>query len=69
MSWRCLASSTDCTGAVCQTTDTVAVDTMRPIHTSFTGSNWPGPPSTFPSVVVSRNSPSEVPSCGVMLLM
>ena len=67
-SW-CLASSMVCTGAVCQTTDTVAVDTMRPIHTSLTGSNSPGPPSTLPSVSESMKTPSEVPSCGVTVLI
>ena len=51
------------------TTDTVAVETTRPIHTSFTGSNSPGPPKTLPSVSVSRKSPSEVPSCGVRAVM
>jgi len=66
---RCLASSMVWTGEVCQTTDTVAVETMRPIHTSFTGSNSPGPPSTLPSVIASRNMPSDVPSCGVMVLI
>src|SRR5262249_48746915 len=64
-----LAASTDCTGEVYQTTDTVAVETLRPIQTSLTGSNSPGPPSTLPRVSVSRNSPSEVPSCGVIVLM
>ena len=39
-----------CAGEVCQTTETVAVETMRPIQTSLTGSNSPGPPSTLPSV-------------------
>ncbi len=64
---RCLASWIDCTAEVCHTMASVAVDTMRPIHVSLTGSNSPGPPSTLPSVKVSRNSPSEVPSCGVMV--
>src|SRR5262245_7892613 len=65
----CFAAATDCTGDECQTTATVAVDTMRPIQTSLTGSNSPGPPSTLPSVSVSRNSPSDVPSCGVSVVM
>ena len=65
----CLAASIDCTGEVCQATETVAVDTMRPIQASLSGSNSPGPPSTLPSVSVSRNSPSEVPSCDVTVEM
>ena len=66
---RFLACSMVCTGEVCQATETVAVETMRPIQVSLTGSNSPGPPSTLPSVRESRNRPSEVPSCGVMPVM
>ena len=39
------------------------------IQAVLKGSNSPGPPSTLPSVKVSRNNPSEVPSCGVMVEM
>ena len=66
---RSFACSMVCTGEVCQTTDTVAVETMRPIQTSLTGSKSPWPPSTLPSVSASRKRPSEVPSCGVTVDM
>ena len=48
---------------------TLSVEAIRPIQTSLAGSKSPGPPRIFPMVVVSRNRPIEVPSCGVTWVM
>src|SRR6267142_6483820 len=41
---------------------TLSLHDALPIHTSLTGSNWPGPPSTFPSAVRSEEHTSELQS-------